>query len=76
MAKLTAAKRQALPSSVFAGPGRSYPVPDKSHAVYAKAMATKYAPHAVKAAVDRKANAVLHPHKNLGGYLHPSKKGQ
>ena len=32
MAKLNAAKRNALPSSEFAGPDRSYPVPDASHA--------------------------------------------
>ncbi|HEX5509852.1 MAG TPA: hypothetical protein VFX37_15230 [Pseudolabrys sp.] len=32
MAKLTAAKRKALPKSDFAGPGKSFPIPDKSHA--------------------------------------------
>lgn len=32
MAKLTAAKRNSLPSSVFALPGRRYPIEDKSHA--------------------------------------------
>jgi hypothetical protein len=41
MAKLTTAKRNALPSSEFAGPGRSYPIPDKSHAANAKARATQ-----------------------------------
>jgi hypothetical protein len=39
MAKLTAARRNALPKSSFAGPGRSYPVPDRSHAANAKARA-------------------------------------
>lgn len=32
MSKLTAKKRNALPKAAFAGPGRSYPVPDKAHA--------------------------------------------
>jgi len=41
MAKLTTSRRNALPKRVFAGPGRSYPVPDKSHAVNAKARATQ-----------------------------------
>lgn len=41
MAKLNAAKRNALPSSEFAGPNRSYPIPDKNHAVNAKARATQ-----------------------------------
>jgi hypothetical protein len=31
MAKLKSAQRNALPSSDFAGPGRSYPIPDASH---------------------------------------------
>lgn len=39
MAKLTAQTRNALPNSDFAGPGRSYPVEDKSHAANAKARA-------------------------------------
>ncbi len=32
MAKLTVKQRKALPSSVFAGPARSFPVNDKNHA--------------------------------------------
>lgn len=39
MAKLSASARKALPKSTFAGPNRSYPVPDKSHAGNAKARA-------------------------------------
>lgn len=39
MAKLTAARRDNLPKSEFAGPGRSYPIPDRSHAANAKARA-------------------------------------
>lgn len=39
MAKLDAATRQAIPTGEFAGPGRSYPIEDKSHAANAKARA-------------------------------------
>jgi hypothetical protein len=38
MARLTAAKRNALPDSAFAGPGRTYPVNDKAHAIAAKRL--------------------------------------
>ncbi len=41
MAKLTTKARKALPASKFAGPDRSFPVPDKSHAANAKARATQ-----------------------------------
>ena len=41
MAKLTTAKRNKLPSSKFAGPNRSYPVEDRSHAANAKARAAQ-----------------------------------
>lgn len=64
MAKLTTKARKALPKSSFAGPGRSYPVPDKSHAANAKARATqavkagRMSP-AQKAKIDAKANRVL-----------------
>ena len=43
MAKLTAKKRNALPDSAFAGPGRSFPVQDRAHAANAKARATQMA---------------------------------
>ena len=64
MAKLTSKARKALLASAFAGPGRSYPVQDRSHAANAKARATQ----AVKAGrmsesersrIDAKANKVL-----------------
>ncbi len=41
MAKLTSSKRNSLPASTFAGPDRSYPVPDKSHAQNALARASQ-----------------------------------
>lgn len=64
MARLTAKARKKIPASKFAGPDRSYPVPDRAHAANAKARATQ----AVKAGrmssstrsrIDAKANAVL-----------------
>jgi hypothetical protein len=39
MATLSAAQRRRLPASQFAGPDRSYPVNDRSHAANAKARA-------------------------------------
>ncbi len=41
MAKLTSKQRNKLPNSDFAGPDRSYPVNDKSHAANAKARASQ-----------------------------------
>lgn len=41
MAKLDAAKRKSFPKKDFAGPGRSYPDEDRSHAIDAKARATQ-----------------------------------
>jgi hypothetical protein len=64
MAKLTAKKRNKLPNSDFAGPDRSYPVNDRSHAANAKARASqmvkkgKLSP-ASKAKIDAKANKVM-----------------
>lgn len=41
MAKLTTKQRKALPKSDFAGPGKSYPIPDKAHAQNALARASQ-----------------------------------
>jgi predicted kinase len=41
MAKLSTEKRNSLPNSTFAGPDRSYPIPDKSHARNALGRATQ-----------------------------------
>lgn len=41
MAKLTTAQRKKMSASTFAGPNRSYPIPDKAHAANAKARATQ-----------------------------------
>jgi hypothetical protein len=64
MAKLTTARRKALPTSAFAGPGRSYPVEDKVHARAAKSRASGAAnagriSGSTKARIDAKADRVL-----------------
>jgi hypothetical protein len=65
MAKLKAARRNALPASKFGLPAsRKYPVNDRSHAANAKARATQMVHKgklsAVSAArIRKKANAVL-----------------
>lgn len=46
--KLTAKKRNSLPASDFAGPGRSFPVNDMSHARNALARASQNAGPALK----------------------------
>lgn len=63
--KLTARKRNALPSSTFGMPGaRKYPMPDKSHAANAKARATQQAAKgnlspSAKSQIAAKANRIL-----------------
>lgn len=64
MAKLTTSGRNDLPKKDFAGPDRSYPVPDKAHAANAKARATQAVnagrmSSAERARIDAKANRVL-----------------
>lgn len=64
MAKLTAKKRNSLPKSEFAGPGRSYPVNDKAHASAAKSRASEMQnkgkiSKGQEAKIDAKANKVL-----------------
>lgn len=63
MAKLTAAKRNALPASAFAGPNRTYPVEDASHARAAKSGASRAVRvgnigAATKKKIDARANRV------------------
>lgn len=64
MARLTAAKRNSLPASAFAGPNRTYPVEDASHARAAKSGASRAKSvgnigGSTKKRVDAKANRVL-----------------
>lgn len=64
MSKLTTRARKALPASEFAGPGRSYPIPDRAHAANAKARASEMEhkgviSKATERKIDAKANHVL-----------------
>lgn len=64
MAKLTTKERKAIPTGNFAGPNRTYPVPDKSHAGNAKARASQAVnagrmSKGTEAKIDAKANKVL-----------------
>lgn len=64
MAKLTTQDRNSLPKGEFAGPDRSYPVNDRSHAANAKARAQQqYDKGGISLKVlhdiDEKANEVL-----------------
>ena len=73
MAKLTTKERNALPASAFAGPGRSYPVPDQGHAIAAKSRASAAVnagrmSKGTEAKIDAKANAKL---GNRGGARTP-----
>jgi hypothetical protein len=52
--KLTAKKRNSLPASDFAGPGRSYPVNNLSHARNALARASGNAGPGLKAKIRAK----------------------
>lgn len=57
MAKLTSRERNRLPNSSFAGPNRSFPVEDRSHARNALARVANKAPDVkaeVRRAVDRR----------------------
>jgi hypothetical protein len=62
--KLTAAARKKMPVGKFAGPDRSYPIPDRSHAANAKARASEAErkgrmSKAEEAKIDRAADKVL-----------------
>jgi hypothetical protein len=54
VAKLTSAKRNALPSSSFAGPDRSYPINDPNHARNALARAAQHASPALQSTIKAK----------------------
>ena len=64
MAKLSTKARSKLKSSQFAGPDRSYPVNDRSHAANAKARASQAVnagrmSKSTESKIDAKANRVL-----------------
>jgi hypothetical protein len=54
VAPLTTKKRNQLPSSVFAGPDRSYPLSDQSHARNALARASQHASPELQAKIKAK----------------------
>lgn len=45
MAVLTTQQQHNLPSSTFAGPGRSFPIPDKNHAKAALSLVGRAEAH-------------------------------
>lgn len=51
MAKLTTKARKAIPSKEFAGPDRSYPIEDKSHARNALSRVSQHGSSELKAKV-------------------------
>jgi hypothetical protein len=57
MAKLKAAQRNELPAKDFAGPGRSFPVNDLSHARNALARVSQFGTADLKAKVRAKVHA-------------------
>lgn len=64
MAQLNAARRRALPDSVFALSGKRFPIPDKTHARLAKSGASRALrvgniTPAQKKTIDAKANRKL-----------------
>lgn len=74
MAKLTSKQRNKMPSSEFAGPDRSYPIPDKSHAQNAKARASEMEhkgklSKSQEARIDAKADKKLGKKKKSGSSI-------
>jgi hypothetical protein len=57
MAKLTTAARKAIPTKNFAGPDRSYPINDASHARNALARVSQFGSPGLKSRVRRKVAA-------------------
>ena len=58
MGLLSMAQRKKMPAKTFAGPDRSFPIPDKAHAK-AAIMDSKFAPPAARAKIVAKAKAKL-----------------
>lgn len=64
MARLTASQRRGLRDSVFAGPNRSFPIPDKGHARAALAL-IRHAPASARPKIRARARAMLGKGKGL-----------
>lgn len=69
MARLTAAQRKALPASDFAGPGRSFPIPDKKHARAAEMLINK-APASARPHIRAEARKMLGKKRSLASGGH------
>ncbi len=67
MARLSAQDRRDLPAKDFAGPDKSFPIPDKGHAE-AALREIGHAPPAARAKIRARADAMLHktPRSRLG----------
>lgn len=65
MATLSASDRKKMPAGKFAGPGRSFPVPDKAHARLAIAMASR-SKNAGNISAATKSQIVAKARKKLG----------
>ncbi len=73
MGKLTTKKRDRLKSSDFAGPNKSYPDEDRSHAKNALARVSEFGSPAVKAEVRKKVHA---KYPTMGESSHKKVKGK
>ena len=71
MSKLTTNQRKAITTKYFAGPDRSYPIPDENHARNALARAAQHADPAerarIRAAVHRKFPNIAQEHQSMIG---------
>jgi hypothetical protein len=73
MAKLTAARRNALSEKSFALPGRRYPIEDRSHAANALARVSQHGTAHEKAEVRAKVHAKypsMGKHEHDGSSMH------
>src|SRR5580692_586235 len=74
MSRLTSRQRKKLPDSTFAGPGRSFPIPDKNHAKAALGL-IGHAPPSARPKIRARAEAMLkgsppgHQHQTHGPSL-------
>ncbi len=66
MARLTAAQRNALPDSDFAGPNRTFPINDAAHA-RAALMLSGHAPEKYRSRIDTRADTMLGRHTHPKG---------
>jgi len=72
MAKLTTAARKKIPGKEFAGPDRSYPIEDASHARNALARASQHASPELASKIRHKVHA---KYPNIG-MKHETKKAE